>query len=141
MKMYIFFYKTDNCRWYHKFIDEQYGHCCASKAMCLPNGTEYLLTFDNLYNYISIDIVFMDLKELIELFPGLTCVIEYNQIVDPMKTGIPCEILTCVTTLKKLLNIANIFIQTPKQLCNYLLQNGGKKIWDHSLGQNRIRQH
>jgi len=128
-KFYVIFSECETPRWYSWFLDSKYRHAWAAKAVYLSDGTELLIAFENLFGYISLDLTYVRPGDISELCPGTTCIVEYQAYVDVNKRSFP-QPITCITVLKKLLGIHKLLIQTPKQLKEYLLRQGGTIIWE-----------
>ena len=128
-KFYVIFSECETLHWYSWFLDSKYRHAWAAKAVYLSNGTEFLIAFENLFGYISLNIAYMKPGDISKICPETTCIVEYQANVDVNKRSIP-QPITCVTVLKKLLGIHKLLIQTPKQFRTYLLRNGGNVIWE-----------
>ena len=137
---YIFFCNEKVYKWRKKILLQNEKHCFAAKSMKLQDGTEYLLTLENLYSYIDTNFCFLNYKEICENVPNISSCIEYYTDINP-KNNILFDIISCVTVIKKLLGINNIFIQTPNQLKNYLLKKGGKVIWELYLEKSLTLLH
>jgi len=134
VKFYIIFLNDKNIpdnqkKWWNKFLNINYKHCFIIQVFNLFDGKEIFVVLENLYNSINIEISCIDIEDLPSLVDNLTCIVEYNILINPYKKQ-NIEPITCVTIIKKLIGLKNIFIQTPLQLKKYLIRNGGKIIWE-----------
>lgn len=121
MKYYVLFV-DGNDRWWMKFLKPGFKHC----VLLREYGENLFLYFENLFGDIIVDVVDVPLREIQEETQAI--VVEYEvPDTEPAHRSVQ-EIITCVTTLKKIMGIADIRIQTPYQLYLYLLKNGGK-LW------------
>lgn len=127
---YIFFCNEKVYKWRKKVLLQNEKHCFAIKEIKLNNGDKYFLTLENLYSYIDINLCFLNVNEICNNVPNISSCIKYSTDIKP-KNNILFDIISCVTVIKKLLGINNIFIQTPYQLKKHLLKQGGKIVWGH----------
>lgn len=70
----------------------------------------------------------LDLKSKLDtIVESGIIVIKYNVFLENRIMRSLVSVNTCVGVVKDILNIRNIFIQTPYQLYKYLLNNGGEE--------------
>ena len=124
-KFYVVLHPADQPRWWMKPLDKTMQHCWVAKEHTLASGDKILLALENLYGYASMELLFVSVGDIADLIQGAV-VVEYETNIDPYKRAWIPEPITCVTTIKKLLGIHALSVQTPRQLYNYLLAHGGK---------------
>jgi len=136
LKAYVFFHNPDYTSWWMRFLRDGMRHCSCVKS-CTIGNQEYFILFENLFNYISIGAYFLTIDELIDTLntDGIT-IVEYDHTIDPTQRQPYYEPISCVTTIKRILGIADWKVQTPYQLYKKLLKNGGK-IYGTTIRKDR----
>jgi len=127
---YIFFHNKIETKWWNIFLDENFCHCSVVEKKTYGNINVYIemANFDNL---IKSDVYFGEWGD--EIFTkilklkNVTC-LEYKIKITGNKKFISFFKINCVTFVKKVIEINNYFVFTPKQLYNYLLKTGARKI-------------
>ena len=127
---YVLFHNPDHTPWWMRFLRNGMRHCSCVKS-CAIGDIEYFILFENLFNYISVGACFLTIDELIDTLDNdRITIVEYKYTIDPTQRQPYYEPISCVTTIKRLLGMADLRVQTPHQLYKKLLKNGGK-IWEH----------
>lgn len=113
---YILFKEVEDHPWWMKFLKQDMRHCFCIKTNNIL-GQEYSIIFENLFNYISIEVSFLPINQLLsELYSEGMTVVRYEYDAATLKRKHYYEPISCVTTVKQLLGISDWKVQTPYQL-------------------------
>lgn len=115
--------------WYLRPLKDGFKHCFMFQTY---DDSKLIIYFENLFAGIDITLLAGTAEDIIDMLKAnigdFTLVAIEEPEAPPRRRKYTPELITCVTTLKRIIGINNRNIRTPYQLYKYLLNNGGWEI-------------